>query len=200
MSRAKMLAKKKLYQYAEKKNMMPAQDEQGEQDMPSYAHGGYTDGVNEDSDEDDQWGNYSPNVSSGEPHTNEYLEAEHPMEYMAKGGIVGVGENFPGPMSEEQEDPDMDPDLYAGMEEEDGIMGHLDNMETNDIPYQVMQDKNPQVMPNLAQGGKVPMMDKMNAMMSKAKMRGMKPSMKKMSAGGAVHHAFAHAIKKQGMR
>lgn len=38
--------------------------------------------------EDEVTGNFHPYVSSGEPHTDDDLEYDHPMEYMNKGGMV----------------------------------------------------------------------------------------------------------------
>lgn len=54
-------------------------DERNKEELPHFAHGGM---VNYDY----EMGNASEFDSSGEPHTEDDLEDEHPMEYMAKGG------------------------------------------------------------------------------------------------------------------
>lgn len=170
MSRVKALARKKMFDYAESKGS-----------LPKMAAGGRV-------SEDEELGRYSPNVSSGEPNTDEDLEDEHPMEYMASGGIAGVGKNFRGPHSESQENPDMSHREYAGTEDGADLMGHLEHMGDNDLEYDEGYPEDPQPMPRMAAGGRVPMMEK-------------KPMLKKPRSkiGMATTGAFAQALKKQRM-
>lgn len=55
------------------------------EEMPGYAAGGF---VEPEENYDWEMGHASEYDSSGEPHTEDDVESDHPMEFMAKGGRV----------------------------------------------------------------------------------------------------------------
>lgn len=56
-----------------------------------YAYGGE---VDYEDDFDEQTANTHPYDSSGEPHTEDDLEDEHPMEFMSEGGMAGADDFY----------------------------------------------------------------------------------------------------------
>lgn len=81
--------RKKYFDYLESKGKMPkasAQDPGDSDEFEHFSHGGM---VEDESDNYDyEMGHQSEYNSSGDPHTEDKLEDEHPMEYMSNGGKV----------------------------------------------------------------------------------------------------------------
>lgn len=75
-------AQKRYFEYLESKGKMPKKPEHD--DAVMMAEGGMV----EDENPDEEQGEMDEFVSSGEPHTEDEHEDEHPMEYMAHGGRV----------------------------------------------------------------------------------------------------------------
>lgn len=152
---------------------------------------------------------YNRHNSSGEPHTNQYMEDEHPMSYMAEGGMAyhnQPGEPDPDPDHHEQ-DPDAGPlPSYSNqMGEPYPDVDHQEQMDPDIAPHPMAKD---QIHPGMyAEGGMAyehqhhlgeeeddqeePDLSHREAMSRRAPM---------MAKGGLVKHAFAHALRKKGMR
>lgn len=184
--------------------------------LPGYAEGGQA-----------KWGEiggdpgygqpYNRHNSSGEPHTNEYFEDEHPMSYMSEGGMMyeyNHGEPLPDPDHHEQDpkagpnpsysnqhgepDPDMDhmmeemPDIAPQPMAKDQI--HPGMYAEGGMAYEhqgrVGEEENKEMHPDLEHG------DAMDHEMANFA-EGGKMMRKKSSPGGmAGKHVFAHALRK----
>lgn len=165
---------------------------------------------------------YNRHNSHGEPHTNQYMEDEHPMSYMADGGMAyhdQPGEPYPDPDHHEQ-DPDAGPNpSYSNqMGEPDPDMDHMEQPDPDMMPHPMAHD---QIHPGMyAKGGmayehqhrmgeeeddqEFPDMSDKDAMSKHAPgFSGggrVRPSVGKfgnMSKGGMAKHAFAHALMKK---
>lgn len=87
-------AQQRLFHYLESKGKMPKKTVQ-EYDhasdfehLPEEADHGYAHGGMVEESYDEEMGEAHDFDSSGEPHTDDEYEDEHPMEYMAHGGRV----------------------------------------------------------------------------------------------------------------
>lgn len=140
-------------------------DSKGKEDkrnrpLPGYASGGEVETKN-------KWGEiggdpgygqpYNRHNSHGEPHTNQYMEDEHPMSYMADGGMVSHyndGENNPDPDHHET-DPDAgDLPSYSNQHgEPDPDLDHMEQEDPDLEPHPMAHD---QIHPGMyADGGMV---------------------------------------------